>query len=340
METRKIQFTGGSTYTVSLPKEWAERIDFDPGDGVELYDCGRTLALEPAVDDADRWHRSVDLSNTTPERIRRTVKALYTAGYDRVDLSIGGEEETRRGINAAARKYIGLESLDRSRRSVTLETLLDSRTVSVEQSIVQLSQVALSMNEDAIRAVIEGDEDLADRVSDRDDQADRLYAMIDRHFQRSLVTHREAEELSLSRADLYAFQSTARQLERVADHAERISSLVEQFESGPNEDLAASLDRFGRSVRDVVDRATKAAVGDADQSVAHRALDDRDAVTADLESVQRDVHDREHRDGHLLTLVLQSLTRTAEYGGNVAERAIQHSMRPGDGGHETDSSDR
>jgi predicted acyl esterase len=37
METRKVQVTGGSTYTVSLPKDWATENDVSAGSAVALY---------------------------------------------------------------------------------------------------------------------------------------------------------------------------------------------------------------------------------------------------------------------------------------------------------------
>ncbi len=37
METRKVQVTGGSTYTVSLPKEWATENDVSAGSVVDFH---------------------------------------------------------------------------------------------------------------------------------------------------------------------------------------------------------------------------------------------------------------------------------------------------------------
>ena len=47
METRKVQVTGGSTFTVSLPKEWAEENGVSAGSVVELFHRGETLLMKP-----------------------------------------------------------------------------------------------------------------------------------------------------------------------------------------------------------------------------------------------------------------------------------------------------
>ena len=34
IETRKVQITGGSTYVISLPKKWINKVKIKSGDGI------------------------------------------------------------------------------------------------------------------------------------------------------------------------------------------------------------------------------------------------------------------------------------------------------------------
>ncbi|MFW6449319.1 MAG: AbrB/MazE/SpoVT family DNA-binding domain-containing protein, partial [Halobacteriota archaeon] len=43
METRKVQLTGGSTYTVSLPKPWARRNGIEAGSTLAFLEDGNSL---------------------------------------------------------------------------------------------------------------------------------------------------------------------------------------------------------------------------------------------------------------------------------------------------------
>ena len=36
VDVRKVQLTGGATYTVSLPKPWVDQMELNPRDGFEL----------------------------------------------------------------------------------------------------------------------------------------------------------------------------------------------------------------------------------------------------------------------------------------------------------------
>lgn len=327
METRKAQLTGGSTFTVSLPKEWATEIDLETGDTLRLFPRGRTIIIEPA-EGHEYWETEVDINHLSKTQVRRTIQALYTTGFNRITLSSSTSlGDNQRVISATVRNLIGLETIESTETQFTLQSLLDSATVSVEQSTVQLQQVALSMNENAVTTLLEQDHNLAEHVVEQDNQVDRLFAMISRHFQRSLVRLRETEELEVDQADLYDYQTTARQLERVADHAEKIANLSTQFENPLPTDFAEEIEINAEASREIVEQAASTITGGADIETAHSALDRLDDLTTELQDLERKLHDRNVPESHLIALTLDSLTRTAEYGGNIAETALQTAAR-------------
>jgi len=328
METRKAQLTGGSTFTVSLPKEWANKIDLETGDTLRLYPRDRTLIIKSTEENGAYWETEVDIDHFSETKVQRTIQSLYTTGFNRLTLSASTNvDDNRRVISASARKFIGLETLESTDTHITLQSLLDSATVSVEQSTVQLEQVALSMHEDAITTLREQDDDLAEHVIERDNQVDRLYAMISRHHQRSLISLQETHALELDQAELYDYQTTARQLERVADHAEKIATLATQFENPPPSEFVDEIEAKAESSRRIVEQAASTIIGGADIETAHSALDDRDTLTAALEDLERELHERDIPESHLIALTLDSVTRTAEYGANIAETALQAAAR-------------
>lgn len=328
METRKAQLTGGSTFTVSIPKEWANEIDLATGDTLRLYHRDWTLIVEPADDIGEHWEIDVNIDGFSETNVRRTIQALYITGFNRIKLSASTDIGNSRNVFAAtARELIGLETLESTDTHTLLQSLLDSATVSVEQSTIQLEQVALSMHEDAVIALMEQDADLAEQVIERDNQVDRLYAMISRHFQRSLVSLRETEELELDQSVLYDYQTTARHLERVGDHAEKIADLVSQFESPPPAEFADEIETAATTSREIVEQASSTIIGDAAIETAHSALDSRDELTAKLAALERDLHEQAVAESHLIALTLDSITRTAEYGANIAETALQTAVR-------------
>ena len=50
-EVRKIQFTGRSTYIISLPKRWMEEMNLKPGDPVNIVrDTNNSLSVVPHIE--------------------------------------------------------------------------------------------------------------------------------------------------------------------------------------------------------------------------------------------------------------------------------------------------
>lgn len=328
MKERKIQLTGGSTYTVSLPKEWANDIGVEPGDILQLYPDGTQMVIQPSRASDELKEATVTVEGYSEKKLRRIILAFYTSGFDSVTFTEpAGFDHNRRVVAETARKLIGLEIIKSTETQVTLKNLLNSTTVSVEQSTKQMRQVALSMHEDAITALIEGDTDRAEQISQRDDQIDRLYAMVVRHFQRALENPVNAEELELERLALSDYQTTARQFERIADHAVKIADLATQFENPPPAEYADQIETAGARARDIVDQAATTIIDEGEIEMAHTALDRRDELIEEINAIGRELHEQEVAESHLIALTLDSLTRTAEYGGNIAETSLNAAAR-------------
>jgi len=328
MKERKIQLTGGSTYTVSLPKEWATEMGLETGDPLRLYPQDRRLIIEPSRQNEEARETTVAVGGYSERKVRRMVLAFYTSGYNTITVTAAdGLGGNRRAIATTARNLIGLEIIESGERRMKLKNLLDSTSVSAAQSTAQIQQVTLSMHEDAITALLKQDPSLAEHVVKRDDQVDRLYAMVSRQFQRSLKHLGNAAELEDGRMKLYDYQTTARQFERVADHAVKITDLTTRFDEPVPAEFAHRIKRIADRSRTILTQAATPLIDDGETELAHDALDRRNEVLAEISEVEQDLHSQEIEASHLIALTLDSLTRTAEYGGNIAEHSLNATAR-------------
>jgi len=151
--------------------------------------------------------------------------------------------------------------------------------------------------------------------------------MVLRQFQRALENPVNTEELELERLELSDYQTTARQFERIADHAVKLANLTTRFENPPSSDFADRIEESARTARDIVGQAATTIIDDGGTEAAHDALDRRDDLLASITEIERDLHQREVAESHLIALTLDSLTRTAEYGGNIAEASLNAAAR-------------
>ncbi|MFC7176656.1 phosphate signaling complex PhoU family protein [Halosegnis marinus] len=323
MERRKVQRVGGGTYTVSLPKAWAERVGLSAGTAVHLDPCAEGLVVEPATGADDPTARVVvAVDGTDPRRLERLLRAAYAAGFETLELVApsGFSREGRRTVERTANGFVGVALDAEADDRLVLRALLDPDEVSVRQSVRQLSYTALSMHRDATAAL---DGDGAPGVAERDDETGRLFAMVDRHVGRGLARLDEADALGLSRAELFDLRAVARELERVADAAASLAGVAAADPEGP----VAPVTALARDAAAVAETATAVAVGDADPETAHDALDARGAVRERAHGLDADLADA---GAYRLGRALDPVLRTVEAGGTVAELGLRAAVRRGD----------
>jgi len=326
METRKVQVTGGSTYTVSLPKDWATANDVSAGSIVEFHSEEDMLLLSPKRE-ADHVEGTLDISGLSEgHELTRAVMTMYVSGFDVIRLETGRiSAKQRRVIREATQGLVGLEVIEETAEHVVLQDLLDSSELSVHNAITRMRLVSLTMLEDAVEALITDDDELAHDVQERDDDVDRLWYMVSRVFRTVLRNPTAADEIGFPRETVFDFQSSARQLERIADHATKIADLA--LEVGEMPDNAAEpLRELRHEAAEVPETAMDALLEEDPEDAVALANDARgmiDDVDARAREVDNEIREFDPQAAQVLGLVVDSLSRTADYGANIAESALQ-----------------
>ena len=325
MESRKIQTVGGGTYTVSLPKTWADDQGLEAGSVVDLHThVDGVLVVEAREPESGSDSIVVTVDAQPPVRLERCLRAAYAAGVSTVVFEAAAEftAEQGRRIEATARTLTGVTVAERTPMRLTVQTLVDAGEVSITQSVRQLSFVALSMHRDAT-AILTGDGN--PDVASRDDQADRLAAMVDRHFGRALARLDEVDALGQRRPELLDCWTTARELERVADHAARIATTASTIDRPPA-DVVDALSALATQARTVVDDAVSAVLDGGSSAAADDALRARDRVCERATAIEREHFEGRETD-YRLVRVLDGLERTAGHGGTIAEAGLRRAAR-------------
>ncbi len=319
MEKRKVQLTGGSTYVISLPKGWAKEQNIKEGSELELLPKSSSLVLKPAVR-KKRKEATIDSSDMDAEEVKRAVITMYIEGFDliRVESPGGIESNQRRSLREAGQKLTGMEVVEETGKTVVFKDILDPSELSVKRTVDRMRLISHSMFKDAIDVVIDkGD---SEDIIQRDDDVDRMFSTVSRLFRSSL-----RDETSENREIYFDYHTAARQLERIADHATKIAEVAKEIEKPPKNIQTVLIDMSEVSLN-VIDNSSKALLelegSDATQ-LANQALSEIDSVEKKREKLDGKIHSLDSRNAQLLGLVVDSISRTAEYGGNIAEAAIQ-----------------
>ncbi|QOS13921.1 PhoU domain protein (plasmid) [Haloferax gibbonsii] len=342
METRKIQQVSNGTFTVSLPREWADGEGITAGTVVNLHTHldGMLVVQAPECEDDSSMQFTVTVGGSDADGadggvdpaggdfLEQTLRAAYAAGSKQVVIEADGtfDAEQRQAVRRVARNLVGVTITEESDTAVTVRNVLDANEVSIRQSVRQLQFVAVSMHRDAT-AALTGAAPL-DGFAERDDRADRLFAMVDRHFTRGLDRLDEVDALGETRPELFRLHTAARELERVADQAERIAAVASAVPDPLPPAVADEVSELAELVPASLESAVQVALEGDDPDAAREALAARDRVCEGVADAERRLFEEVDADANYrFAHALHALERTAEHAGNVAEVGLRTAVR-------------
>ncbi len=322
METRRVQITGGATFMVTLPKEWAEAQKLHAGAEVELHPHGPDLLILRPHRDAHLTRGVLPLDTKTGDALMRTFISMYVAGFDIIEVR--GERITpdqRQTIRKITQALIGPEIMEESKDSIVIHNLLNLAELSAPKTLDRIFLMVHDMFSDSVRALVEHDTELARDIAARDEDVDRLYLMLYRQFRIALGDLLAEEALGVSRVQLFDIQTVARQLERVADHAVKIAHATTDLKSPPPAKIADTLRKVGDHVAALLQESVNAFRA-PDPDLANRVIDHALQVDERLMKAGKLLWDLNPQEAQLIGIASDSIGRVKDYSINIAETAL------------------
>ncbi len=327
METRKIQKTGGSTYIVSLPKYWVAGAKLKEGDSVSMsVDSAGTLVVDPVTGGrrpAVSIEVFVDDEENSLHFLRRLI-GLYVTGYDEIVVRSRGRipTETRTAVRDFTRRVIGPQIVEESASAITILDVADHSHLDMRKILKRMHLMARSMHGDAIDAMVEGNAGLAADVVARDDEVDRLYWFMSKQQGMMMRDPSMVRKIGVSVPEATYYLSASKALERIADHAARIALRAGALagERLP-EKVVTEARAYSATVVSVLDRSVESMLK-GDLKVANEVVDEAEALRGRREPFMNLLMDQKGRFAVPLTLIMESLERTALYSADIAEIGI------------------
>jgi len=335
METRKLQEVGGGTFTVSIPKGWATSHGLEVGMELRLYTHRDGSILVRSSDaDVDRLDEAtieIDDVDDGPEVVRRAVRTAHAVGFETITLrrAEAFSDAEREAARSAVRGLVGTNVFSESDAEITVRHLLDTASVSVRQSVVQLRYAVVSLLRDATEALVDA-ASARERTRDRADEARRSAEMVTRHFSRSLISHAELDALGVSRPELFTYYAVARDLETVADQAVGLADVGEKLSEPLADEAAADVRTVADDAALAVDEAVTAVL-DGDGDATRRARARCDDAAAGIESIDGRLYDGSIAGpvsaAVALSDAISRLERAADCARSVTETAAAAAIR-------------
>ncbi len=229
-EVRKLQVTGGVTYTLSLPKSWVEQNSLSSSSGVVIdWRPSGALRLTPASAVESRRTRITVLAEDIPEDgLFDHLVGAYLSGATTIDIRTKStfDRKLRRVVRRLLKSTRGFEISQESETRIELVSLLSASELPLRASINRMYQQLTSLMRDIHEVLTGSDKDLIDDHEEREEEIDAMRLLIERQVAALLDSYQVAEALALSRREAVEYANLSRTLERMADHADRIATLI------------------------------------------------------------------------------------------------------------------
>ena len=238
-QIRKIQFTGKSSYIVSLPKDWIRDKGIKQGDQVSVVRQGSSVIEIKPVNFGKRATQDtatlIITSKDDKHTITRKLISLFFLRYKTINVKPeDGRIDPNQRIairNTVKKILMGAEITADSTNEITIQVLINLVELSIDGAFKRMLHLSKSMQNDALLALRENNKELAQEVLNSDDDVDRFSFYIVRQLTIAIENTHMLEEMGFANArDCMGYRIVVKNIERLADHAVSLSQDILDFE--------------------------------------------------------------------------------------------------------------
>ncbi|MGD6850457.1 MAG: PhoU domain-containing protein [Candidatus Bathyarchaeia archaeon] len=327
-EQRKLQVTGGSTFILSLPKDWATKNELKRGSSmmVREEDDG-SLSIAPSSfpkkeKQDDAYIRVGQTDN--PDAIMRTAISAYLNGYNILHIRSQGQKvlssKLRNHLKHFARHYlVGTEIVIDTPTDLTLQVLLNYPELTVQNALSRMAIISSSMHKEAITALKKLDSQSAKAVIETDREVNRFGLYIVRLLKLAVSNQRIVKEIGLSyQKECLGYRLIAKAVERTADHATKIAENTLLLKEPVNAEFLEKISHLSELANSMFDNSMEA-LFKHDFNLAENVLERLSQVHKIEKETVLCLPNAEIDDVVNLRLIIESVRRTAEYASDISE---------------------
>ena len=327
-EQRKLQMTGGSTYILSLPKEWVTRNKLQKGSLLVLAeeDDG-SLSLFPSKLEGQEKKSEALIrvsTNDNPDAVMRKAISAYLVGYSLLHIRAQGQQSLAAGLrnylkNFARNYLVGTEIVTDSPTDLTLQILLNYPELSVESALRRMAIIAGSMHREAVASLKNLDYSAAKAVVETDREVNRFSLYILRLLKMAATNIRLVKEIGLSNPrECLGYRIIAKSVERTADHATKIAENVLSLKDPVSPDFLQNVHGLSSLAISMFESSVESLFRN-DYNKAESVIEkisqiyklERDAVVSSHAVNMKEIPN--------VRLIIESIRRTAEYASDISE---------------------
>ncbi len=327
MEIRRVQMTGGASYVVTLPKEWAEKQKIKKNDpiGITIQQDGTLLVTKKITNEPVQRAKEIDCSGITdPALLFRMLIGVYITGFNVIRLTTKQRFSpfVRTVVRDFTQMTIGQEVVEETEAMIIIKDLLNPVEMPFDNTIKRMFVIVKSMHEDAVTSLETHNKGLAHDVVTRDMDADRLNWLIARQTNMIMQDASLSRKMGITTSLAMNYYMLSRIIERVGDHAVRIAEhALPLADVDIDKKILMAIRKSSVMALEIFDHSI-VSFFNTDMKGAHRNIESIGA----LEKICGDINNMVLKQDTLVaintTYIAESIRRTGEYAGDISETVI------------------
>lgn len=331
-QTRRIQISGGSTYTISLPKKWIDALGLKNGDNMTIVrNPNRSMTVFPGLDvDKSSKRAVISISQKdSAESIRRKIIAMYLNGYKTIQVTSKGvkilSEHSRLIKDLVRKSMIGTEIVESDSESITVQILTRLPELTFDVALKRMHLMTSNMHKEAIEALSRNDGDYGEEAVRMDDEVDRFGLYMMRTLIMAVQNASMLHDVGLEQpSDCLNYRTVVSRIERIADHAVLIAKRVRFLKEPIDSKTLKEIQALSSGAVDCFDNSVSALVKKDDVLAEKTAVD----ITKIIEREKNLMYGiKESKNSTIIKFVLEDIRRTVEYSSDIVEVVVNETIR-------------
>ena len=284
--TRRVQRTGSSSLSVTLPKSWTDSMNLQTGDVLRFRDLGegrREISpanVEPSGERRQRLLR-VDATDVPANLLARLLVGGYITGQDQIIVTARGglTMEQRQEVRRTVGHVLGMTVVEEDAKGLEIQNFVDPGKYQLHRLLNQVVRMIRSEVEVCRTALSSGERAPLQQLAGIEDEIDRFYLLMVRQLLLSSDDFQVARDIGV---ESHHFQIGYRLLAKVLE-------LTGDLIAGVGRELSdhlAGLRRLPRSsLADLIELLGRfdERMGQTMEAFAHLSVVDANSVLNDID---------------------------------------------------------
>ncbi|MDP6199189.1 MAG: phosphate uptake regulator PhoU [Candidatus Poseidonia sp.] len=227
-DVRKLQATGGSTFTLSLPKPWVLHNQLEPRSSLKVdWRPSGALRITPLKENQRvERHVRINLADIPPNSLHDHLMGAYISGADVINVLHPAGQSPAKIVRRFLRSTRGFEIVEEDENNTELRCLLNPGDMPLHASLKRMYLLVSSLVRDLQEVFSGGDIDFLSDHEERESEVDSLLYLIERQIRIVFESYQAASRLNVTRGQALEYANLARCLERMMDHVNNLTLFI------------------------------------------------------------------------------------------------------------------